>query len=231
MKTLVIGDIHGMLPELKALIASVGPVDQIISCGDLIDRGPHSYETIKFCQSNNIQVCLGNHELMAIDAISRWLDPKPTPFKRMELLDSDWFANKGSQVFESIPSTHLQSVLDYFKSLPIFIKTNYTVNSLPVIISHSLVTRQLSNFDTPIYYDSPQALELVWARQLPRESKFFNIHGHTPTDYFSDIKTPQPMQSNFHINLDTGACYDSPTRGILTGITLPDMKFHYQAKL
>ena len=31
MKTLVIGDIHGCLSTLKALIAKAGPVDQIIN--------------------------------------------------------------------------------------------------------------------------------------------------------------------------------------------------------
>ena len=59
MKTLVIGDIHGCLSTLKALIAKAGPVSQIISVGDLIDRGPDSLGVIKYCIENNIQVCLG----------------------------------------------------------------------------------------------------------------------------------------------------------------------------
>ena len=58
-KTLVIGDIHGCFQTLKALIAKAGPVDQIISVGDLIDRGPDSFRVIKYCIENNIQVCLG----------------------------------------------------------------------------------------------------------------------------------------------------------------------------
>ena len=59
MKTLVIGDIHGCLSTLKALIAKAGPVSQIISVGDLIDRGPDAFGVIKYCIENNIQVCLG----------------------------------------------------------------------------------------------------------------------------------------------------------------------------
>ena len=58
-KTLVIGDIHGCLSTLKALIAKAGPVDSIISVGDLIDRGEDSFGVIKYCIENNIQVCLG----------------------------------------------------------------------------------------------------------------------------------------------------------------------------
>lgn len=59
MKTLIIGDIHGCLSTLKELIAKAGPVDQIISVGDLIDRGPDSLGVVKYCIDNNIQVCLG----------------------------------------------------------------------------------------------------------------------------------------------------------------------------
>ena len=59
MKTLVIGDIHGCLSTLKALIAKAGQVDSIISVGDLIDRGEDSFGVIKYCIDNNIQVCLG----------------------------------------------------------------------------------------------------------------------------------------------------------------------------
>ena len=58
-KILCVGDIHGCLSTLKALIAKAGPVSQIISVGDLIDRGPDSFGVIKYCIENNIQVCLG----------------------------------------------------------------------------------------------------------------------------------------------------------------------------
>lgn len=231
MRTLIIGDIHGCLEELKLLIEKAGPVDQIISCGDLIDRGPHSYETIKFCQANNIQVCLGNHEMMAIDALTDWLDKTKLTFKRLQLLSSDWFNNGGKKVFESIPDEELPSILEYFKSLPIFITTTHTINNLPVVVSHTLISRQLSDLSSPLYYNSLQAISLVWSRQLPQEAKYFNIHGHTPTDFWTNLKSAEPMVSNYHINLDTGCCYNTPSRGVLTGITLPDMKFHTQAKL
>lgn len=58
-KILCVGDIHGCLSTLKALIAKAGPVDQIISVGDLIDRGPDSLGVVQYCIDNNIQVCLG----------------------------------------------------------------------------------------------------------------------------------------------------------------------------
>lgn len=60
MKTsLIIGDVHGCLSTLKALIAKAGPVDEIISVGDLIDRGEDSLGVVQYCIDSNIQVCLG----------------------------------------------------------------------------------------------------------------------------------------------------------------------------
>ena len=59
MTTLVIGDIHGCLSTLQALIDKAGPVDEIISVGDLIDRGPDSFGVIQYCINNNIKVVLG----------------------------------------------------------------------------------------------------------------------------------------------------------------------------
>ena len=229
MKTLVIGDIHGMLPELKALLAQVGPVDEIISCGDLIDRGPFSYETIKFCQENNIKVCLGNHELMAIEALTEYFDPKFSSYRRLVLEDSNWFYNGGDIAFKTFPKEELPAILDYFKSLPLFIKTPHTFNNLPIIVSHACITRATQDFDTQLNYESPLTETAVWSRQLPKPNAYFNIHGHTPTDLFDSPKVP--YGSNYHLNLDTGCCYTSENRGVLSAVLLPDFKIYQQGRL
>ena len=223
MKTLVIGDIHGCLTELKALIEKAGQVDEIISVGDIIDRGPDSYGVIKFCQSNNIKVCLGNHELMAIHALNDYLGPDH-PFKRMGLLSSDWFQNGGSKAFDSIPEEELPEILSYLKSLPLFYLTSHNHQGLQVVISHSLATRAISDFSKELYWDSPLTDAVVWNRQLPMSSPYFNIHGHTPTDFWREDSPPVPMTSNYHMDIDTGCCYSTKTRGVLTGVILPDMK-------
>lgn len=228
MKTLVIGDIHGMFQELKALLAQVGPVDEIISCGDIIDRGPQSADVIQFCQENNIKVCLGNHELMAIEALENYLDPTVTTFKRLELHSSDWWSNGGDKVFHQIEDK-LPETLAYFKSLPLFIMTEHTKDNLPIVVSHSLITRCLHDFSKPLDYTSPIADYALWNRQIPMSSPYFNIHGHTPTDYFG--LTNIPYQSNFHLNIDTGACYNTNTRGKLTAVLLPDFKIYQQERL
>ena len=65
----VVGDIHGRFDSFQNLLkeANYDPTNDIIySVGDLIDRGPKSYETVKFFTSTpNVYSIMGNHEYMA----------------------------------------------------------------------------------------------------------------------------------------------------------------------
>jgi predicted phosphodiesterase len=63
-RTLIIGDVHGCLDELKSIVEqfSPGPKDRILAVGDLINRGPKNLGTIKFAIKHQIQSVLGNHE-------------------------------------------------------------------------------------------------------------------------------------------------------------------------
>ena len=232
-KILCVGDIHGCLSTLKALIAKAGPVDSVISVGDLIDRGPDSLEVIKYCIENNIQVCLGNHELLALEALKAYLGPA-YPFKRMDLLDSDWIANGGRRVFDDASKEDLQFMVDYFQTLPIYIKTDYTHNDLPVVVSHTALNMyHYSILDAVPAELLRMSTSLVWSRTQATSQaavKFFSIYGHTPTDC---LGTPnaKPHITSTGINLDTGCCYDSKDRGKLTAVLLPSMEIIQQDRL
>lgn len=69
-RILVFGDIHGEFDLFQKALASLNysPEDDvIISVGDLIDRGPKSYETLCwFLTKPNVYSILGNHEHMMI---------------------------------------------------------------------------------------------------------------------------------------------------------------------
>jgi len=68
MATYAIGDVQGCYDELKALLSQIkykSDCDQLWFCGDLVNRGPKSLETLRFIKSlegNAISV-LGNHDL------------------------------------------------------------------------------------------------------------------------------------------------------------------------
>jgi bis(5'-nucleosyl)-tetraphosphatase (symmetrical) len=68
MTTWAIGDIQGCHEELRALVAQLGfraDRDQLWFTGDLVNRGPHSVETLRYVRSlgDNAITVLGNHDL------------------------------------------------------------------------------------------------------------------------------------------------------------------------
>ena len=70
MKTAIIGDVHGALAPLKALVAKLqlGAGDRLVFVGDLVDKGPDPAGVVKFVrhlsESAPYEVVLveGNHE-------------------------------------------------------------------------------------------------------------------------------------------------------------------------
>lgn len=70
-RTIVVGDVHGCVDELRALLADTGflpGTDRVILAGDLIDRGPDPAAVVRLARSIDAEVLMGNHEEKAI----RW---------------------------------------------------------------------------------------------------------------------------------------------------------------
>jgi serine/threonine protein phosphatase 1 len=73
-RTLAIGDIHGCLVQLEALLAATAPTpeDHIVLLGDYVDRGPDSAgvlrRLIKLKETHNVTFIMGNHEELMLDA-------------------------------------------------------------------------------------------------------------------------------------------------------------------
>lgn len=68
---LIIGDIHGQMKPLNALLEAFDyneSRDVLITTGDMIDRGPNSIQVLDFFDHVNRYSIMGNHELMAIES-------------------------------------------------------------------------------------------------------------------------------------------------------------------
>jgi diadenosine tetraphosphatase ApaH/serine/threonine PP2A family protein phosphatase len=84
-RTIAIGDIHGCLGALNALLDAIAPgqEDTLVTLGDYIDRGPHSRgvvdRLIALARRCRLVPLLGNHEELLLDALRdisnlrRWL--------------------------------------------------------------------------------------------------------------------------------------------------------------
>lgn len=104
MRTLAIGDIHGCLTSLEALIELVdpSPEDALITLGDLVDRGPNSKGVIDFLidlnHSNPLINLLGNHDLVMLQARQN----------RQTL--HDWLGMGGDATLDSYSATSFEDI-------------------------------------------------------------------------------------------------------------------------
>jgi serine/threonine protein phosphatase 1 len=131
-RTIVIGDIHGCLKALDAVLRAIAlqPDDLLITIGDYVDRGPDSKgvieRLIRLQDEVKLVPILGNHEEMMLSALDRQTSPY------------SWFMHGGAMTMESygfvgdisvIPPKHfdfLRSLKPYFETdTHFFVHANY----------------------------------------------------------------------------------------------------------
>lgn len=64
-RTIIIGDVHGCIDELKLLLSSLEfnkQKDRLIFAGDLVDRGPDSGAVVRFIRLGGYECVCGNHD-------------------------------------------------------------------------------------------------------------------------------------------------------------------------
>lgn len=176
-RLIAVGDIHGCYYTLLDLIEKIDldvTKDTLVFVGDYIDRGPYSYEVIRYLQ--NLQrkmgkdncVCLrGNHEQMAIDADGELTDLRICNGGQV----TEWsFRDKDSE---------LRDFVGWFRSLPLVYDTPN------ILFCHA-------GLSDPTFEKNTQH-DLLWGRDWimrdsrPRVKQV--IFGHTPKENFSPYTT------------------------------------------
>jgi len=76
-RTIILGDVHGCLDELKALLEHVGFAagDRLVSVGDTVVRGPQPTKTLDLLMTLGARAVRGNHE----DRLLRWRASRKGP--------------------------------------------------------------------------------------------------------------------------------------------------------
>ncbi len=213
----VIGDIHGCIQTLNALLEKIALTkkDEIVFVGDYIDRGPDSkavVDKILYLIDNGFTVIplRGNHEQMLIDALNN-ID---NFFK--------WLSNGSMETLLSfgieLPADLPEHYLKFFKSL------HYYKEYEDFIIVHAGM-----NFRIGDPFRDKDAM--LWTRCKYIDTKAAGgrrlIVGHTPTP-LAEIKK---RLLDEYIRIDGGCVYSGirPDSGYLCALELNSMELFYEA--
>ncbi len=199
-RTFAIGDIHGCLDHLEALLVRIGyrpGEDRLIFLGDYVDRGPDSAGVVERLlelrrESPHVVCLMGNHERMFLDFLD---GRRPEPF----------LANGGRETLASykrrshrwqritgraeIPDDHVELL----RHLPL----------MHVTPSHIFVH---AGIRPGVELEAQREEDLLWIREAfftrPVELNRTVVFGHSPM--------VSPLHEEKRVGIDTGACYGGP---------------------
>jgi len=215
-----IGDIHGRLDKLDALLAALPlrPDDRLVFLGDYVDRGPDSRGVVdrllEVAERHPAVFLMGNHESMFLDFIG-WEGPHyfgadvfVANGGAETLLSYDWFETPEPRLRNfRLPPAHER----FFRSL----RLHHVEGDF--LFVHAGLGRALlrsDHLDQALRRARPE--ELLWDRSTldaPHRLGVTIVYGHTPRADFGVRWNPP-----YSIGIDTGAVYGGP----LTAIRLPD---------
>lgn len=214
---IIIGDIHGNYDTLIALLNMIPKDEEILLCGDLIDRGPKSCQVVQWCIDNNINSVTGNHEEMMVD----WSINK-------DFKNDLWLQNGGQETLDSYLLSNgsmdwklFDEHCEWMSNLPVYIEDKLVKNDegRHLVVSHSNVGNvwHIRSPDSNLYLRNFRS-NVAWSR--PKTIKdipnVYNVIGHTPQPYGARIRKP-------FANIDTGCCYPVAGYGKLTALQFPKM--------
>lgn len=206
--TLAIGDVHGCLDELKALVEHFNKSfddtveKRIVFIGDYIDRGADSKGVIDYIQEleklMSVIALMGNHEQMIVDA---YFGDNHDEYEWTASYDHT-LKSFGVESVSEIPKAYIQWMADrpYFRN-----------DGLRTYV-HAGIQRSLR-----LSMETQNPSYMIWARDEfmydMRKDGGFVVHGHTPQF------DPWPDFRGNRLNLDTAAVFGN----VLTGAVFDDV--------
>jgi serine/threonine protein phosphatase 1 len=186
-RTIVIGDIHACFEELQDLLdlISFTENDELISIGDLVDRGPYPKEVVTFfMKQENAHAIMGNHEDKHIRIFDGELDPSYSQIICRDQLGSFY-----------------KTAIEYFRTLPLFLRRHdfWLVHAglLPNIPPNQQPRNTLLRGRMPWMSSNYDKSHGGWWRHYTGTDSV--VYGHS---VFHDVH----IENNTY-GLDTGVCH------------------------
>ncbi|CAN7730262.1 metallophosphoesterase family protein [Rhizobium sp. LjRoot258] len=186
--TFAIGDIHGCLTQMEAMLRWIEPYGRgtVIFLGDYVDRGPNSRGVVERLIAGPKSpewkwiALKGNHEDMMVGAMEG----------RYE--ESWWLASGGIETVQSYGGLIPQAHLDWADRLPLIHSDQYRM------FVHAGVK-------DGVYLEDQTPHDLMWTRFTPSDSNEFwgkhLVHGHTPSAH-------NPRTIGNRTNVDSACVFD-----------------------
>lgn len=189
-----LGDAHGRLDAVLVALGEAGfdpQNDRVICVGDLVDRGPNSYELLKLTRQPWFFSVRGNHEAMFLDTNDHY-----------SLVH--WLMNGGDWYLELDGEAALDSY-GLAIDLPVAITLELPDGGLVGVCHAEWPGSDWKTIETAIQ-DKKTVNQMLWGRQVIRDDKpvadksaVLTVHGHTPID--------QPKKLGSALFIDTGCVY------------------------
>ncbi len=209
----VSSDWHGVpLEQIRILLsqARFSGSDFLFVLGDVIDRGEHGVELLKWLMVQpNAQLLLGNHEdmLLSCDFLFREINDENlnrlSPF-HIEAYEK-WERNGAAPTVDALrresPETRAD-IVAFLRDLPLY--DTVSVNSQDYVLVHA----GLGNYEEDKALDDYLPYELIWLRPDPKDTfsrDFITILGHTPTGYYDRDRRGRILKTETWWDIDTGA--------------------------
>lgn len=207
---IIIGDIHGCVASLNALIAKLEPYqDRIhVFLGDYIDRGPDSHgvieRLIEFGKQVDCVFLRGNHEQMALDA---FLEGDDDSWRH-------WMNNGGRSTLDSYTKAGTD-LLECEGHLDFMLQSDFFYETPDLLCVHGGINPYMSVAEN---LDQVDPYEFLWERRhittvVPDWEKTV-VFGHTP---IQEARIERNM-----IGLDTGCVFPDRGFGRLSAILMPE---------
>jgi hypothetical protein len=178
----VIGDVHGFSNTLRHLVQTLNMSqdDRLVLLGDLIDRGPNSFDVVRFAREDSRIHCVkGNHEQMMIESFT--LEKVDAPDQEARV----WIHNGGRETiasyFRAFPED-ARGALDWMLGQDIA-----WMISLPAHIVLDKWRLVHAGYHPIRSLDEQTEKDLLWIRKefhvasSPIDDERSVVFGHTPT--------------------------------------------------
>ena len=186
-RTIVVGDIHACFTEFQKLldIISFCDTDELISIGDLVDRGPNPKDVVEFFQKTpNAHAIMGNHE-----------------DKHIRIFDGELDFSLSQQLCKDQLGSHYEASIAYFRTLPYYLERKGFVlvhaGYLPNIPLSQQPKNTLLRGRMPWMQNNYDKRFGGWWRHYT---------GKTPIVYGHSVFHHVHIENNTY-GLDTGACH------------------------